>query len=203
MAVESELRAGGYALVAGVDEAGRGALAGPVVAAAVVLPAGLHIAGVADSKILRPARRERLAAAIAAEALSVGVGIVSARAVDALNILRATHLAMRIALGELDPMADAAVVDGLPVPGLPVHSRAVVDGDRLCHCVAAASIIAKVTRDHLMCDLDRHYPGYGLAIHKGYGTTEHRAAISALGPSPVHRMTFAPLRPPTQTSLEL
>lgn len=203
MAVENELHDAGFVQVAGVDEAGRGALAGPVVAAAVVLPRGLQVHGVADSKTLSPAQRERLAATIGREAVAVGVGIVSAALVDAINILRATHLAMRIALTELDPPADVALVDGLPAPGLPVASRAVVRGDSLCHCIAAASIIAKVTRDHLMGDLSRIYPGYGLARHKGYGSAEHLAAIAHLGPCPVHRLSFAPLRPSAQTTLEL
>jgi ribonuclease HII len=200
--LEDELRAAGRVHIAGVDEAGRGALAGPVVAAAVVMGPGVLIRGVADSKALKPARREELAAVIWREAVAWGVGIISAAVVDRVNILRATHLAMRVALESLEPAADMIIVDGLPVPGLPGPSRAVVDGDRLCHAVAAASIIAKVTRDQIMRDLERLYPGYGLAAHKGYGTAEHCEALAALGPCPVHRLTFEPLRSRAQGVLE-
>jgi ribonuclease HII len=203
LSLENELRAAGHVCIAGVDEAGRGALAGPVVAAAVVMEAGVVVRGVADSKALKPERREALAQIIRREAVAWSVGVVPAAVIDRVNILQATYIAMRVALEGLEPAADMTVVDGLPVPGLPGPSRAVVDGDRLCHCVAAASIIAKVTRDQIMRDLERVYPGYGLAAHKGYGTAEHCEALVALGPCPVHRLTFEPLRSRAQGVLGL
>lgn len=192
--VERRLREDGRRLIAGVDEAGRGCLAGPVVAAAVIMPAEPAVSGVTDSKLLSPARRERLAVEIRALALSCAVGVVSAADIDATDIVRATHRAMRAALAQLDPPPDFIVVDGRPVPGLPAPCESIVGGDRLCYSIAAASILAKVHRDRLMLDLDIRYPGYGLARHKGYGTHEHRAAILRLGPCAIHRMTFEPMK---------
>lgn len=192
--IERRLRDDGRRLIAGVDEAGRGCLAGPVVAAAVIMPADPPIPGVTDSKLLSAAQRERLASEIRAAAVSYAVGVVSAGEIDATDIVLATHRAMRTALEQLAPAPDFIVVDGRPVPGLLAPCENVVGGDRLCYSIAAASIVAKVHRDGLMLDLDALYPGYGLARHKGYGTHEHRAAIARLGPCPIHRMTFAPLK---------
>lgn len=192
--IERRLREDGRGLIAGVDEAGRGCLAGPVVAAAVIMPGGPPIPGITDSKLLSPALRERLACEIRAVAVSCAVGVVSAADIDAMNIVQATHRAMRIALAQLEPPPDFIVVDGNPVPDLPAPCESIVGGDRLCYSIAAASILAKVHRDHLMLDLDALYPGYGLARHKGYGTQEHRASLLRLGPCPIHRMTFAPVK---------
>jgi len=199
-ALEERLHQGGCARIAGVDEAGRGCLAGPVVAAAVILPASSALAGVADSKTLTAERRERLFREIRGEALCVGIGVASAAFIDSVNILRATHAAMRQAVAALEPCADFILVDGLPVACLGERCQAVVDGDRLCYSIAAASIIAKVYRDEIMARLDEVYPGYGFARHKGYGTAAHLAALEHLGPCPVHRMSFSPLR---QGRLEL
>lgn len=193
-AFERRLRDAGHERIAGVDEAGRGCLAGPVVAAAVILPPDSSLDGVADSKALTARQRRRVYERIVPEALAVGIGVTSAALIDSVNILRATHLAMRQAVEALQPPADFVLVDGLPVPGLAPRCEAVVDGDRLCYCVAAASIVAKVWRDRIMQRLEEIYPGYGFARHMGYGTPEHLAALEALGPCPVHRMTFSPLR---------
>jgi ribonuclease HII len=199
-AAERRLRRSGCVRIAGVDEAGRGCLAGPVVAAAVILPASSRLAGIADSKTLSARTREELCDQILDAALCVGIGVSSAALIDCVNILRATHLAMRSAVGALQPLADHVLVDGLPVDCLGAHCEAVVDGDRLCYCIAAASIVAKVHRDRIMERLDEVYPGYGFARHMGYGTREHLAALERLGPCPVHRMSFSPLR---QGRLEL
>jgi len=180
----------GYARVAGVDEAGRGPLAGPVVASAVLLGDPRAFRGVRDSKALSPHERERLFAVILREARAVGVGIASWAVIDRVNILRATRLAMARSLARLRPAADLALVDGRDaVPGR-VPSYPVVRGDRLSLSIAAASIVAKVTRDLLMDRYDRLYPGYGFALHRGYPTAAHRAAIRRLGPSPIHRRSF-------------
>jgi ribonuclease HII len=178
-------------LVAGVDEAGRGPLAGPVVAAAVVLPAGVAVEGARDSKRLEAGAREELFGRILQAALGVGVGAASVREIDRLNILRATTLAMRRALARLDEApGQVVVVDGLPVRDLGREHEAVVGGDALIHTVACASIVAKVVRDRLMRRLAERYPGYGWDTNMGYGTLEHRAALEALGPTPHHRLTF-------------
>jgi ribonuclease HII len=179
--------------VAGIDEAGRGPLAGPVSAAAVVLPDPLPEAllGLDDSKKLSPARREALEGLIKRHALAWAVASASVDEIESLNILRATHLAMRRALACLSPMARSAVVDGNSDPGLGVPTRCVVGGDALVPCVSAASILAKVARDRWLRGLDAIYPGYGLARHKGYGgAAEHREALLRLGPSAVHRLSF-------------
>ena len=198
---ERQAWSAGCARVAGVDEAGRGPLAGPVVAAAVVFdPAYLaaqergELAGLTDSKKLSPAKREHFFALLQNRVVaSVGVGRAEVGEIDRLNILRATHLAMARALGALPVLPDRALVDGLPVPGLPCASTAVVGGDGLSLSIAAASVVAKVTRDRWMEALDRLHPGYGLARHKGYGTPEHLEALRRLGPSPCHRRSFAPV----------
>jgi ribonuclease HII len=187
-------------LVAGIDEAGRGPLAGPVVAAAVILDqCGPRIRGIADSKVLAPATRETLAARIRDRSLAWGLGWADAAEIDTLNILQATLLAMRRALLGLRLAPAHVIVDGDRCPslaGLPFDCsiEAVVAGDASVSCVGAASIIAKVARDHYMCALDRRFPGYGLAAHKGYGTAAHLDALRRLGPSPVHRRSFAPVQ---------
>jgi ribonuclease HII len=187
---EEVLWKSGVAHVAGVDEAGRGPLAGPVVAAAVIFPPGLRIPGVNDSKKLSPARREELFGIIHAEVLAVGVGIVGHVEIDTINILQATYKAMHIALASLAVVPDHILVDGNRFSGTGVPFTAIVDGDACCHAIAAASIIAKVTRDRLMLEFDQLYPGYGFARHRGYGTAAHREAIVRLGPCPIHRRTF-------------
>jgi len=176
-----------------VDEAGRGCLAGPVVAAAVLLPERWSVEGVADSKALSPQRREALAVLIREQALSWAIGRAEVAEIEALNILRATHLAMARALATLEPPADFALVDGLPVPGLPCPHEAFPGADADCVCVAAASILAKTTRDQWMREYDAEFPGYGFAAHKGYATVAHREALHRQGPCALHRRTFAPV----------
>ena len=203
---ERELRAEGFCCVAGVDEAGRGPLAGPVVAAAVILPELPELPGFFDSKQLTAAVREELyRELLALPGVDVGVGMAEAPEIDELNILRATHLAMRRALEALKKV-DFALVDGLPVPGLPVPSRNLVGGDARCASIAAASIVAKVRRDAIMVEADKAYPGYGFASHKGYGCAAHVAALKKLGVTPLHRRSFRPVRevlepPPDQMEL--
>lgn len=188
--IEAGLWREGMERIAGVDEAGRGPLAGPVVAAAVIFPPGVWIEGVDDSKRLTPSRRERLFEVISKCALGVGVGVVGPAAIDDMNILRATLQAMAEAVAGLAPQPQCLLVDGLHVPEAAVPARALVDGDARCFSVAAASIIAKVTRDRLMMGYDAEFPGYGFARHKGYGTKEHREAIRRLGLCPIHRRSF-------------
>lgn len=183
----------GHELVAGVDEAGRGPLAGPVVAAAVILPPRIRIKGLNDSKCVAPEERERLFLEITRRARCWAVHSVDVEQIDAINILRATHLAMAEALKGLNVEPHHALVDGLPVQGLPCEHTAIVDGDAHCISIAAASILAKVTRDRLMRELDAVHPGYGFAQHKGYSTPEHYAALERLGPSPIHRRSFRPV----------
>lgn len=192
-AYEEQARSMGYESIAGVDEAGRGPLAGPVVAAAVILPQGFDPVGIDDSKKLTPTRREKAFERISNEAAAVGVGIVGPDEIDRINILRATHMAMKLALEDLDVLYDYVLVDGLPVSGLGAPSLAIVKGDSKCVSIGAASIVAKVTRDRIMVDLDQKYPGYGFAKHKGYGCKSHIEAIKRLGPCSCHRMTFAPI----------
>lgn len=177
-------------LVAGVDEAGRGPLAGPVVAAAVVLPPGASVDGADDSKQLSAAMREDLYARILASARAVGVGAASVREIDRLNILRATTRAMQRALSRLPDAPDQVVVDGLPVQQLGWVHEAVVDGDALIHSIGCASIVAKVVRDRLMHRLAVRYAGYGWETNMGYGTAQHREAMEVLGLTPHHRLTF-------------
>ncbi|MBT8397130.1 MAG: ribonuclease HII [Gemmatimonadetes bacterium] len=189
----------GFSHVAGVDEAGRGPLAGPVVAAAVLLPPGTLISGAKDSKALSVARREELAVEILQRASAVGLGAASVREIDRLNILVSTRLAMDRALTHLPLRPDQVVVDGLPVAGLGWEHEAIVGGDGQVHSIACASILAKVTRDRLMTALSRRHPGYGWETNKGYGTQEHRSALERLGPTPHHRLTFGGV----QTELNL
>lgn len=185
----------GCRAVAGIDEAGRGALAGPVVAACVVLPLGRVPPGVNDSKLLTPAQREDLYEPILRTARGVGVGVVDACEIDAINILRATHKAMRLALNNLSRglQTDLALIDGLPVRPFPIAQIALIGGDGRSANIAAASIIAKVTRDRLMRALETEYPGYGFASHKGYGTSAHLRALHEQGPCPLHRRSYRPV----------
>jgi len=193
--IEQECRLAGFRAVAGVDEAGRGPLAGPVVVAAVILPPDQAVPPVTDSKQLTArARAELRTALLALPGLRQAVIEIAAAEIDALNILRATHLGMRRALLALQPEVDFALIDGLPVPNLPVSSRALVKGDTRCAAIAAASILAKTRRDELMLAADRDFPEYGFARHKGYGTAAHLAALRRHGPSPLHRRSFAPVR---------
>ena len=193
---ESALWAQGYRQVAGVDEAGRGPLAGPVVAAAAILPPDFQapwLERIRDSKLLTPKARSELAAELH-DAVAVGVGHASSREIDRLGLVKATHRAMRRAVSKLHPAPDYLLVDGRErLRGGP-PKKAIVDGDALCYCIAAASIVAKVARDRMMEGLDRRYPGYGFARHKGYATRRHMEALARLGPSPVHRRLFAPVR---------
>lgn len=177
--------------VAGLDEAGRGPLAGPVVAAAVVLGPGTRIAGVDDSKRLTPEERESLYAVIRARAVAIGVGMVDAETIDRVNILQATRRAMGLALAGLGLEPELVLTDFVALDGLRCPQRNLVNGDRRSATVAAASIIAKVTRDRMMAEADREYPQYGFGRHKGYATLEHLAALITHGPCPLHRRTFS------------
>ena len=181
----------GLARVAGVDEAGRGPLAGPVVAAAVVVTPHHRIRGVRDSKLLTPERRDELFIVIHERALAVGVAIVDHATIDRVNILQATRLAMLDALRRLPVAPDLVITDFVALPEVPCPQRNLVDGDARCASVAAASIVAKVTRDRLMLELDKQFPEYGFARHKGYATPDHIAALDRHGPCPIHRRSFA------------
>ncbi len=191
---EREARRCGYRHIAGLDEAGRGPLAGPVVAAAVILPFACRLPGVDDSKLLSEAEREDLYAAICGKALAVGVGSADAAEIDALNILEATRLAMRRAIERLPARPDFLLLDALTIPGVPIPSRPIIKGDRLSLSIAAASIIAKVTRDRLMARYHEEYPRYNFRSHKGYCTEEHLQRLAEHGPCAIHRRTFAPVR---------
>ncbi len=180
-------------LIAGVDEAGRGPLAGPVVAAAVILDPARPIAGLADSKVLSEARREELANRIFKQSLAVGIGLAEAEEIDRINILQATFQAMRRAVDQLDPKPVLVRVDGNRLPQLEQAARAIVGGDASDRAISAASIIAKTHRDALMRQLDLSYPGYGFARHKGYPTAAHLSALERLGPCPAHRQSFRPV----------
>ena len=179
--------------ICGIDEAGRGPWAGPVTAAAVILPKQRRPKGLADSKKLSADQRELLAAEIY-DCAAVGLGWASPEEIDSLNILQATYLAMRRAVEALDILPAAALIDGNGYPTLPCPAEAIVDGDAHVECISAASIIAKVERDRLMIDASATYPGYGFSRHKGYGSPEHKAALERLGPCPIHRMSFKPVR---------
>jgi len=190
---QRRLHEGGALRVAGVDEVGVGPLAGPVVAAAVVLPDDVELLGLDDSKRVTRIARERLAAQIRDAALDVSVAEVPPDEVDALNVYQASLEAMRRALSGLAVGVHHVLVDARTVPGIDVPQTAIVAGDRSEACIAAASIVAKVHRDALMGDLERRHPGYGFARHKGYGTVEHLDALKRLGPSAAHRLSFAPV----------
>ena len=196
--IEEELLAAqGYQLIAGVDEAGRGALAGPVVAAAVILPRGLDapwLVGVKDSKQLTPAQRGLFFHHIHQAAVAIGIGAVPHRLVDTHGIVKATRLAMKQAVERLSPKPESLLIDYLRLPEVRLPQKGITNGDNLCLSIACASIIAKVARDQLMTAFDRIYPGYGLARHKGYGTAEHVNSLFRLGPCPIQRRTFSPVR---------
>ena len=188
--LENELYDGGISTLCGVDEAGRGPLAGPVCAAAVMLPRGLVIEGLNDSKKLTERRREQLYDEIKEKALHWAVAFAGVEEIETLNILGATYLAMNRAIAGLGVVPELALIDGNRAKGVEYDTRCVVGGDGKCADIAAASIMAKVTRDRLMCELDVQYPGYGFARHKGYGTAAHYAALRELGPCPAHRLSF-------------
>jgi ribonuclease HII len=191
----------GYRHVAGIDEVGRGCLAGPVTAAAVILPPDWKPRGLRDSKLLKPEDRRRLDAEIREHALAWSIAYVSSELIDRINILQATLLAQTLAAARLPIRPDALLLDAVVLPEVPVHQRVLVSADRLCASVAAASIVAKVARDALMEELDALYPGYDLASNKGYAAPEHRAGLELLGLSPIHRISFAPCRERQQMSL--
>lgn len=193
---ESRYRGQGFTAIAGVDEVGRGCLAGPVVAAAVILPSTHAICGINDSKKLSPAERSRVFSELMRHCLGFGIGIVSVEVIDTINILQASLLAMHAAVCRLRISPDLILIDGkqkIPRP-LPCHQETLIDGDARCLSIAAASIIAKVTRDRLISYCDRDYPMYGFSRHKGYGTPEHQQALRRHGPSPLHRRSFAPVK---------
>ena len=185
--IESELP---FELICGVDEAGRGPLAGPVCAAAVILPKGLVIPGLNDSKKLSDKRRRELFPIIQQEAVSFGIAFASQEEIDEINILQATFLAMRRAMEQLNPQPEFALIDGNRETDFGVPCKTVIKGDSLSANIAAASVLAKVTRDNWMMEVAEKYPGYGFEIHKGYGTKAHYAALEKLGPCPIHRRSF-------------
>ncbi len=188
---EKRLWEHGCQFLVGVDEAGRGPLAGPVVAAAVVFPPDVFIPGVNDSKKLSPARREQLYESIVQQALSFGIAWCDHHTIDRINILQATFCAMRQAIAKLNIFPDHVLVDGRPIPDLDIPQTAITGGDAKCFSIAAASIIAKVTRDRIMLEYDRQFPQYGFAQHKGYPTKKHIQAIIEHGYCPIHRVTFS------------
>ena len=191
--LEQELRARGFRFIAGADEVGRGSLFGAVVAGAVILSPATPIRGLNDSKQIEPERREVLAERIRERALAWAVAAVDAATIDRINIYEASRLAMKMAIQQLQPAADFVLVDAVPLD-IPLPQQPLIQGDERCHAIAAASILAKVYRDRMMCEWDRFYPEYGLANHKGYHAPEHMAAIRRLGPTPMHRFSFAPVR---------
>jgi len=194
---ERALLSQGYQRIAGVDEVGRGALAGPVVAAAVILPCRIDtpwLSRVKDSKLLSPPQREYLFNCIQEVAISTGIGMVPPEVIDSRGIIKATQLAMKLAIDQLSPPPESLLIDYMSLPEVALPQRGIKNGDRLCFSIACASIIAKVTRDRLMTELDKTYPGYELAQHKGYGTKEHLLCLRRLGPSPIHRQSFRPVR---------
>ena len=190
MDLESSLHAEGFERICGVDEAGRGPLAGPVCAAAVILPPDFALPGLNDSKKLSEKKRELLFPMIQEKSVAWSVAFASVEEIEELNILRATFLAMNRAISGLDPRPDLALIDGNQNREIAMPSRPVVHGDARCACIAAASILAKVSRDRLMVELAKQYPQYGFEKHKGYGTKAHYEALRAYGPSPVHRPSF-------------
>ncbi len=194
---EKILEAQGYQYVAGIDEAGRGSLAGPVVAAAVILPCHIDtpwLNQVKDSKQLSPARRESLFHHIHEVAISIGIGVVPHKVIDAEGIIKATRLAMKLAIGQLSSPPEFLLIDYMRLPEVSLPQKGITNGDSLCFSIACASIMAKVSRDHMMRELDGTYPGYGLAQHKGYCTKEHLACLRRLGPSHIHRQSFKPVK---------
>jgi ribonuclease HII len=190
---ELEARRRGYRRIAGLDEAGRGPLAGPVVASAVVLPSRCRLIGCDDSKLLTETEREQLYRVITKRAVRIGIGSATEQEIDRLNILEATRLAMLRALAGLSPKPDCLLIDAISLPGCSIPVRSIIKGDALCMSVAAASIVAKVTRDRLMVEYHRLYPHYNFLSHKGYCTEEHLQQLAAHGPCQIHRRTYAPV----------
>jgi ribonuclease HII len=198
---EERMTAEGYRLIAGVDEVGRGALAGPVVAAAVILPNNIEadwFGEVRDSKLLAPAKREILFSRIYEAAVSVGVGMAPHSIVDSQGVVRATRIAMKQAIEQLSPSPQSLLIDYMRLPEVMLPQKGIAHGDNLCFSIACASIIAKVTRDREMLKFDEQYPGYGMARHKGYGTRQHVACLWRLGACAIHRRSFRPVREITQ-----
>jgi ribonuclease HII len=194
---EDKLKSQGYELIAGIDEVGRGALAGPVVASALILPHPTDLPWlqlVRDSKELNSKKRESLFDLINKEAVAIGIGIVSPQVIDSMNIFKATKLAMMQAVEKLPKQPNFLLIDRLSLSQCPIPQRGITRGDKSCLSIACASIVAKVTRDRMMEELDQIYPGYGFAQHKGYGTRKHISCLQKLGPSPAHRLYFAPVR---------
>jgi ribonuclease HII len=191
---ERELRLAGFRRIAGIDEVGRGSLAGPVVAAAVILPERHRIKGLRDSKVLTRLRREALYELILDRADAVGVGLMEVEVIDWINILQATKLAMTEAVERLNEHPDHLVIDALSLPYVDLPQRPIIDGDAISASIAAASIVAKVTRDRICAEMDSRYPAYGFAANKGYGTRRHYDALMAEGPCEWHRRSFAPIR---------
>lgn len=191
---ERELRLAGFHRIAGIDEVGRGSLAGPVVAAAVILPEHHRIRGLRDSKVLTRRRREALYEEILDRAEAVGVGAADVDTIDRVNILQATKLAMGEAVARLPAPPDHLVIDALSLPYIDLPQRPIIDGDAISASIAAASIVAKVTRDRICTEMDLRYPAYGFAVNKGYGTRRHYEALMAEGPCSWHRRSFAPIR---------
>ncbi|MFC1986598.1 ribonuclease HII [Chloroflexota bacterium] len=196
-AEETILGAQGYRYIAGIDEVGRGALAGPVVAAAVILPRSVDapwLSLVRDSKQLSPAKREFLFPHIRKVAVATGTGLASHEVIDNQGIIKATQLAMKLAIDQLSPPPETLLIDYISLPAVKLPQKGITNGDSRCFSIACASIIAKVTRDRLMMELDAVYPGYGLARHKGYCTEEHFLRLCQLGPCPIHRQSFRPVK---------
>ena len=188
--IEEQAFAEGYTVICGVDEAGRGPLAGPVCAAAVILPRGHQIPGLNDSKKLTDKKRRELFPLIKEQAIAYGIGFATHQEIDEINILQATYLAMERAIAQLEGKADLALIDGNRVKDFGMAVRTVVKGDSLSANIAAASVLAKVTRDDLMVEMAKEFPGYGFEVHKGYGTKAHYEALRNMGPCAIHRMTF-------------
>lgn len=188
---EEQARRNGFHAVAGIDEAGRGPLAGPVVAAAVILPQGFELPGLTDSKQLTEKQRDRFYPLIGAQARAVGIGVATTVEIDRINILQATLLAMQRAIERLSETPDHLLIDGITPLPVKISQQTLKKGDSRSLSIAAASVVAKVVRDRIMLSLDRQHPGYGFARHKGYGTVQHRQAIAELGPCRHHRASFA------------
>lgn len=198
LAEEKAIQAKGYRYIAGIDEVGRGPLAGPVVAAAVIMPEKIRrspgLNDVRDSKLLSRLQRERLFERILQTAVTIGIGIINSQTIDLLGIAKATRLAMQQAVLQLYPKPDFLLIDYLILPEIALPQKGVIEGDSICFSIACASIVAKVARDRLMIELDAQFPGYGLANHKGYGTPYHLKCLGRLGPCPVHRYSFQPVK---------
>jgi ribonuclease HII len=188
--MEQTLHAQGIGLICGVDEAGRGPLAGPVCAAAVILPEHWDLPGLNDSKKLTEKKREILFTQIQQQAVAYGIAFATVEEIEQINILSAALLAMNRAIAQLSPAPELALIDGNTTRDITIPAQSVVGGDGKCACIAAASVLAKVTRDHYMVEMSRQYPQYGFEKHKGYGTRAHYAALEEYGPSPIHRMSF-------------